>query len=68
VQAYKNWISHLLNRENTYNGLLYKNDPTIFGWELANEPRCAGSNFGASSSCSTSLLSTYSKEVLLEIL
>jgi len=38
-QLYKNYVSHLVNRVNTYNGRLYRNDPTIFAWELANEPR-----------------------------
>ena len=30
------WASR---RRNTYNGLLYKEDPTIFAWDLLNEPR-----------------------------
>jgi len=38
-QLYKNYVSHLVNRVNTYNGRIYKTDPTIFAWELANEPR-----------------------------
>src|SRR5579883_1880085 len=42
-QAYKNWVNHLLNRVNSITGVTYKNDPTIFAWELANEPRCVGS-------------------------
>lgn len=41
--AYKNWALHILNRRNTYSGVLYKDDPTILAWELANEPRCQGS-------------------------
>jgi mannan endo-1,4-beta-mannosidase len=41
-QAYKNWVSHLLNRTNPLNGLKYMDDPTILAWELINEPRCAG--------------------------
>ncbi len=37
-QLYKSYVSHVLNRRNTYNGRLYKDDPTVFAWELANEP------------------------------
>jgi len=36
---YKNHISTVLNRVNTFNGRTYKNDPTVFAWELGNEPR-----------------------------
>ena len=39
-QTYKAFINTVVNRANTYrSGLLYKNDPTVFSWELANEPR-----------------------------
>ena len=38
--AYKNYVSTLVNRVNHYNGVVYKDDPTIFSWELANEPKC----------------------------
>lgn len=39
-KAYKDYINHVLNRVNTYNGLKYKDDPAIMTWELGNEPRC----------------------------
>ena len=39
-QWFKNYISTLLNHKNYYTGVKYKDDPTIFAWELANEPRC----------------------------
>lgn len=37
---YKNYVSTLLNRTNYYSGIKYKDDPSVFAWELANEPRC----------------------------
>ena len=39
MQYYKDSVFHLLNRTNTYSGIQYKDDPTIFAWLLANEPR-----------------------------
>lgn len=41
---YKAWIAHVLNHVNVYTHVAYKNDPTILAWQLANEPRCDGSN------------------------
>jgi len=35
---YQNHCSEVLNRVNTHNGRLYREDPTVFAWELANEP------------------------------
>lgn len=40
---YKNHIYAVLNRVNTYNGRVYKEDPTVFAWELGNEPRASSS-------------------------
>jgi hypothetical protein len=39
-QAYKDWVTHLITRENTLTKVAYRDDPTIMGWELANEPHC----------------------------
>lgn len=36
--AYKKWVSFLLNRVNTVNKRQYKSDPTILAWDLLNEP------------------------------
>lgn len=38
--AYWLWVQQLLERRNTANGRLYKEDPTILAWELGNEFRC----------------------------
>lgn len=43
---YKAYANHLIQRTNTISGLKYRDDPSIFGWELANEPRCQGSGGG----------------------
>ena len=39
MQAYKSYVKTILKRTNTYTGLLYSEEPAIFAWELANEPR-----------------------------
>ncbi len=38
---YKAWVRHVLERTNTITGIAYKDDPTIFGWDLMNEPQFA---------------------------
>jgi mannan endo-1,4-beta-mannosidase len=61
---YKNWIAHLLNRVNTYNGVAYKNDPTIMTWELGNEPRCLSAGaYPRSPNCTTQTLIDWADEM-----
>ena len=38
-QLYLDYISQLIQRHNTVNGRVYRDDPVIMTWELANEPR-----------------------------
>lgn len=45
-QWYKNHVSTIINRVNSFNGKIYKDDPTIFAWELANESRAEGDQTG----------------------
>ncbi|MFJ1792000.1 cellulose binding domain-containing protein [Kitasatospora griseola] len=37
--SYENYLNYALNRVNHYSGVKYKDDPTIFAWDLMNEPR-----------------------------
>ncbi len=38
--AYQNYVTQVLRRINIVTGRLYKEEPSILAWELANEPRC----------------------------
>ena len=38
-QLYLDYVSRLIQRRNTVNGKIYREDPVIMTWELANEPR-----------------------------
>jgi mannan endo-1,4-beta-mannosidase len=44
---YVDHAAAVIGRVNTRNGRLYRDDPTIFAWELANEPRCPSDRSGA---------------------
>lgn len=37
--AFKAWAKHLIEHVNVIDGIAYREDPAIFAWELANEPR-----------------------------
>jgi mannan endo-1,4-beta-mannosidase len=39
IEAYRNHIRFLIERKNPYTGRLYRDEPAIMSWELANEPR-----------------------------
>jgi mannan endo-1,4-beta-mannosidase len=40
AQVYKDHVKFIVNRKNSINGRIYKEDPTILAWNLINEPRC----------------------------
>jgi mannan endo-1,4-beta-mannosidase len=40
---YHDYVRSLIQRRNTYTGKVYRDDPTIMSWQLANEPRPGGS-------------------------
>jgi len=43
---YKLLVQHVLTRRNTITHILYKDDPTIFAWDLMNEPEFASGKIG----------------------
>ncbi|MBO9622729.1 MAG: cellulase family glycosylhydrolase [Sphingomonas sp.] len=43
VELYHDWVRALVGRTNAVTGTRYAEDPTIMAWQLANEPRPAGS-------------------------
>ncbi|XP_045797048.1 mannan endo-1,4-beta-mannosidase 4-like [Trifolium pratense] len=70
-QYYKNHVKVVLTRKNTINGMLYKDDPTIFAWELINEPHYENDTSGKSIQNWVSEMAAYVKSIdknhLLEI-
>jgi mannan endo-1,4-beta-mannosidase len=38
-KVFHDFMTRIINRKNTITGIIYKDDPTIMTWELANEPR-----------------------------
>ncbi|ONK70091.1 uncharacterized protein A4U43_C05F30140 [Asparagus officinalis] len=43
---FKNYLKTILTRKNHLTGIEYRDDPTIFAWELMNEPRCTTDQSG----------------------
>ncbi len=42
IQGFKDYVKYFITRKNHYDGVEYRNDPTILAWELMNEPRYQG--------------------------
>jgi len=42
VGLYHDYVRAVVGRTNTISGVAYAEDPTIMGWQLANEPRAGG--------------------------
>ena len=55
---YKDYIDGLLNHTNPYTGRKLKDEPSVFAWELANEPRC-----NSDAQCKDNILYNWAKEM-----
>ncbi|KAJ7849909.1 glycoside hydrolase superfamily [Mycena leptocephala] len=55
VAAYKTYVQAIVTR--------YLTENMIMAWELANEPRCAGSNTVASSSCTSTTITNWASQI-----
>ncbi|EGN99844.1 glycoside hydrolase family 5 protein [Serpula lacrymans var. lacrymans S7.3] len=53
ISAFQNYAKTFVTR--------YLNEPTILGWELANEPRCTGSTGTTSGSCTVATVTNWVK-------
>jgi mannan endo-1,4-beta-mannosidase len=63
-QAYRNWVEHVVTRTNSVNGKKYSEDPSVFAWELANEPRCVGgSSFDVKVGWDKSTITDWAREM-----
>jgi mannan endo-1,4-beta-mannosidase len=38
-ELYRGYVTKIIQRRNTVNGRIYRDDPAVMTWELANEPR-----------------------------
>jgi len=64
IKGFKQYIKAIINRVNTYTGQLYKDDPTIFSWQLANEARCNnGPNGLPVKDCNTDTITRWVDEI-----
>lgn len=55
---YKDYVNGLLNHTNPYTGRKLKDEPSVFAWELANEPRC-----NTDAKCKDNILYNWAKEM-----
>jgi len=58
ITLFEAFLTKILNRTNTVSGIAYKNDPTIFAWEVGNEFRYTQNNNAGTDTNPNTLSST----------
>ncbi|OUM56973.1 glycoside hydrolase family 5 protein [Piromyces sp. E2] len=61
--SFKKYVKTLINRTNTVTGKKYRDDGTIFAWELGNELRTWGNGFPMNKPYDTSILTNWMDEM-----
>lgn len=60
---YKSYMKKIMTRVNSISGIPYKDEPTIFAWELMNEPRCPSDPSGDILQAWIEEMATYAKSL-----
>ena len=43
---YRDYVTAIVLRKNSFTGVVYRDDPTILAWDIANEPSNPGDDSG----------------------
>uniref|UniRef100_M8C2L0 mannan endo-1,4-beta-mannosidase n=1 Tax=Aegilops tauschii TaxID=37682 RepID=M8C2L0_AEGTA len=62
-QFYKKHVERVVTRVNSFTGLAYKDERSIFAWELMNEPRVPTDPSGKTMQAWVTLMSSYVKSI-----
>lgn len=60
---YKDYVTAIILRKNSLTGLVYRDDPTILAWDIANEPSNPGDDSGDILQSWLELASSYVKSI-----
>jgi len=63
--AFKRYIKTVITRINRHTNIRYRDDPTIFSWQLANEPRCGNGPSGLpqSGKCTPEVITEWADDI-----
>ncbi|ORX73497.1 glycoside hydrolase [Anaeromyces robustus] len=64
-KTFKSYIKTIVTRINRHTNIRYSDDPTIFSWQLANEPRCGDGPSGLpqSGKCTPEVITEWANDI-----